>query len=94
MAKKEEYYNVMVGYEIKDLPEVNQLVNKLFEIQKVSGKKPIFVSHKDGSTFKSKDGTEKTYNIAVFLNKSEKGNAFATIKIEQEEDNTSDSPFD
>ena len=85
MAKTVEYYNLFVGFDIKDLPETQALVGKLFEMQKEGNKKPIFTSGKDGSTYKNpKTGEETTKEVVVFLNKDKNGKGYATVKIESE----------
>ena len=94
MSEKTEYYNLFLGYDIKDTPEVQALAEMLFKMQSEGNKKPLFNSAKDGTTFKdTKDGTETTKNISVFLNKSDKVVAFATVKIVSAESDDDGSPF-
>lgn len=93
MSEKTEYYNLFVGYDIKDTPEVQALAEMLFKMQSEGNKKPLFNAAKDGTTFKAKDGTETTKNIAVYLNKSDNGAIFATVKIVSAESDDDGSPF-
>jgi len=84
MTVKTEYLTVWVSKDIKDEPETAAFLDMITRKKEENGKNVPIFSNKDVEDSNKQNKNPKTYDVAIFINQSQKGTIYGNIQLKSE----------
>ena len=84
MTVKTEYLTVWVSDDIKDEPETAAFLDMIARKTEENDKNVPIFSNKEVEDSNKQNKNRKTYDVAIFVNKSRKGTIYGNIQLKSE----------